>query len=135
MEKIYISRSINIISRNLRNKYKRNFKKFNINESQYQYMIYLYNATKPVCQEDLVIKFNIDKAAVARGIKNLIDEGYIIKLRSLEDKRLYHLTLTNKAEMIRKDFFEILDNINNELLNDFNEEELLLLDSFLNRLT
>jgi DNA-binding MarR family transcriptional regulator len=134
MEKINISKSINILSREIKNNYRTNFKVFNINESQYQYLIFLYNSDKPVCQEDLVNHFNIDKAAVARAIKHLIKEGYITKKRSIKDKRLYHLLLTSKANNIRQAFFEILENNNKELLKEFNQEELLVLDSLLIRL-
>jgi DNA-binding MarR family transcriptional regulator len=134
MSKINISKSINIISREIKNKYRVNFKKFNINESEYQYLIYLYNSEIPVCQEDLVNHFNIDKAAVARAIKHLIKEGYVTKKRSIKDKRLYYLSLTTKANNIRYAFFEILDNDNIELLQEFNQDELIMLDLLLKRL-
>ena len=134
MNDIEIAKNINILSREIRSYYREKLRKFNINDNQYLYLIYLYRAKGDVCQEDLVHHFNIDKAAVARAVKHLIDEGYIRKEHSDKDRRLFFLYLTDKAHMIRDEFFSILQSSNEVLLTSLDEAEIVQLNRLLRKI-
>tara|TARA_R110002033_G_C3873285_1_gene237366 strand:- start:274 stop:648 length:375 start_codon:yes stop_codon:yes gene_type:complete len=58
------------------------------------------SADEPVTANDIVQKTLIDKAQLARLIKELMSNGYIVKLDNTQDKRSYFLQLTAAGDGI-----------------------------------
>ena len=107
-------------------------KAFNLNSSQYVFLVCLYKQDG-VSQEELGNRLFIDKGAVARAIKQLEENGYIIRKVNPEDKRAYEIYLTEKAMTIREEFKAILDNWNSIISSGQGEDEIkVLIDALKN---
>lgn len=100
----------------------KNLEKFNINKSEYVYLINVYNG-EGMCQDELVTHLNVDKYEVAKGVKSLIEKGYLYKEKDKEDKRKHRLYLTEKAKEIEEEFRNVLRDMSKILIHGFTEEE------------
>lgn len=107
--------------------------KFNINKSEYTYLINIYNK-EGICQDELVQYLNVDKYEVAKGIKSLIEKGYLYKEKDDLDKRKHRLYLTEKAKIIEEEFREVLTNTSDIIMHGFSEEERIIALDFLIRM-
>ena len=96
--------------------------RFNIGYGQFKFLMELYkNGT--LCQEKLAEMLYIDKGTTARAIKKLEEEGYVLRVRDVEDKRMYKVSLTDKAKEIEADIKKIIKDWNDKLTSDLSEEE------------
>ncbi|MCQ2971419.1 MAG: MarR family transcriptional regulator [archaeon] len=59
-------------------------------------------------QKDLSDGLHLTKSAITKAVKKLEDEGWILRERSIEDKRHFILKLTDKGN----DFIPIMNDIN-----------------------
>jgi len=79
---------------------------------------------KDIKSSELAKLMGVSKSAVTSMVKNLIEEGYLNKIRSGEDKRIYHLSVTDKYLVTREpgegQFKALLDKIRTR----FNDKEL-----------
>lgn len=98
------------------------FNKFNIGCGQYRFLLNLY-LQDGITQEELSNKLMVDKATTARAIKKLEEEGYVSRSVLEEDKRAYKIMITEKSLSIKKEFFEILDEWENEVMRNLSVEE------------
>jgi DNA-binding MarR family transcriptional regulator len=71
---------------------------------------------------------------VARGLMNLSDLGYITRIQDPNDLRLNLLYPTDKGTQLTKVISTIFKNQRNHLLQDFNENEITILMSYLEKL-
>lgn len=60
-------------------------------------MLICESKKKPLSQQQLADKLNIDKVSAQRTVDYLLEAGYILKFRSETDKRSYLLSPTKKA--------------------------------------
>jgi DNA-binding MarR family transcriptional regulator len=97
-------------------------KSFDLNSSQYIFLLILYRQDG-VSQEELARRLFIDKGAAARAIKQLEQNGLLTRKVNALDKRAYEVYLTEKALKIRPLIEEILDRWNRILSQDRSEEE------------
>ena len=86
-------------------------------------------------QEELAEILNIDKGTTARAIKKLEEEGFIKREKDENDKRAYKLYVTQKAENIKEEIFEILREWEEILLCDLSEEEVIIIKSLLKKIS
>lgn len=112
----------------------KNLEKFNLNKSEYKYLIRLY-AKEGICQDDLVNMLRVDKYEVAKGVKTLIEKGYVYKEKDTEDKRKHRIYLTQKAKHIEVEFKEVLCESSAKLTNGFSDDEKIILLEMLERMT
>ena len=101
-------------------------KVYKLNSSQYIFLVNLYNKDG-VNQEELASTLLIDKGAAARAIKQLEDNGYIVRNVNPDDKRAYKIYVTEKALSIKSDIMKILDNWNKMISSDMSKEETAIL--------
>jgi DNA-binding MarR family transcriptional regulator len=64
--------------------------------SQFQYIDAIHTLGSPTITE-IADKLRITKASVTAGINKLCNLGYVLKTRSSEDKRVFHVSLTEPA--------------------------------------
>ena len=64
--------------------------------SQAQILVVLYDGDG-ISQHEIGSRLHIDKGAVARTIRRLVDEGYVERLADPADDRAYRVVLTNRA--------------------------------------
>jgi DNA-binding MarR family transcriptional regulator len=68
---------------------------------QFQYIDAIYQQGEPTITE-IADRLKITKASVTTGINRLIALGYVIKKQSNEDKRVFHVSLTEASRQLIK---------------------------------
>ncbi|SHJ45019.1 MarR family winged helix-turn-helix transcriptional regulator [Tepidibacter formicigenes] len=86
-----------------------------------------------VSQEELSKKLEFDKGTIARAIKKLEAEGYLIRKVDEKDKRAYKVYLTTKSEEIKRIIDKAFYDFNEIISRGFTQEEMNLFNEFLNR--
>ena len=66
--------------------------------SQAQILVALYEGDG-VSQHEICNRLHIDKSAMARTIRRLVDEGYVMRLADPDDERAYRVVLTERARL------------------------------------
>lgn len=77
----------------------------------------------------------LDKATLSGILDRMIDAGWIRKERDPDDKRLFHLFTTEKANTSRQELIDLRIKANEELLDAFSEEERRIFKRLLRELT
>ncbi len=95
---------------------------FEFGRGQYLYFIHIVKHPG-INQEALSAMLKIDKGTTARAVKKLCDNGYVIRKRSVEDKRAWELYPSKKSMDILPELNKTLTFINNKLLEGFSEKE------------
>ena len=85
-------------------------------------------------QKDVEKEFKISRSTATGLLQNMEKLGYIYREVSEIDSRLKRIVLTNKSIDLHKKVILTFDEIENKLLNGFNEEEKELLFTFLLKL-
>ena len=67
--------------------------------SQLQYIDAIGFLGKPAVS-DVASQLNITKASVTTAINKLIELGYVVKTQSEDDKRVFHVTLTETGQKL-----------------------------------
>lgn len=116
-----IGKWISVIYRKFQVDINKVLKDFDLNSSQYIFLIELYKNEK-VNQDYLVKTLHIDKSATARAIKQLELNGYVIREKNSDDKRAYVVSLTDKARAIESDLYKLLEAWNSQLTGSLDEE-------------
>lgn len=124
---------IDIISRHKNFYLNKRLEEYNLNKGEYKFLIQIY-LKEGICQEDLVNILKTDKHEVAKTIKRLVNEGFLLKKKDEIDRRVNRLYLTDKAIDIKDDIANMLRDTTNILSKGFNEEEKDLLYDFLLRM-
>lgn len=105
-----------------------------IKSNQVPYLMLISSLNNP-SQEELAKKLMVDKATVARTIHHLIDCGLVSKERSETDKRVYHLSLTEKGDTLRPFFITTMTHWFDKILIDLTEDEKASLSTMLTKIT
>lgn len=74
-------------------------------------------------QEDIVDFFKLNKGTVAKGVKKLLDEGYIIRKQNEIDRRAYQLYLTLRGEQLFAESEKSIQEFNTILTRDLSDDE------------
>ncbi len=114
--------------------FSKKFEKYSIGSGQFMFLANLYR-NNGLNQEELAEILNIDKGTTARAIKKLEEEGFIKREKDENDKRAYKLYVTQKAENIKEEIFEILREWEEILLCDLSEEEVIIIKSLLKKIS
>ncbi|VBB09012.1 Hypothetical protein LUCI_4298 [Lucifera butyrica] len=96
---------------------------YGLNSSEYVYLINLaqYEGVNQKYLSDMLI---IDDALTTRVMKSLERKGYLIRKKSLEDKRSYNVSLTEKGKEIQPIIMEKLHYWTEILSKGLNEGEI-----------
>lgn len=113
---------ISIIYRQFQMDINKVLKPFDLNSSQYIFLIELYKKDE-VNQECLAVNLQIDKSAAARAIKQLETNGYVTRCKNPEDKRAYIVKLTDKALCIKDELNSLLKDWNDKLTRNLSEKD------------
>jgi DNA-binding MarR family transcriptional regulator len=74
---------------------------------QFQYIDAISGLGEPTITE-IAEKLNITKASVTSGINKLVNLGYLIKTQSNQDRRVFHVSLTNAGGRLIKAKYQAL---------------------------
>ena len=115
----------------------RQLKQNRITASQYIHILVICE-NPGVSQEQISNMLKIDKGSVARTIRQFMENGYITRIVSPDDKRQYRIYPTDKARAVYEEIHGIAADSENRLIKDLTdiEREILinLLDKVINNL-
>ena len=92
----YVGRHITALGRMARVYVDSALAPFGIGFSQAQILVALYDGDG-ISQHEIGCRLHIDKSAMARTIRRLVDEGYVERLADPADERAYRVVLTDRA--------------------------------------
>ena len=130
---IPINKTISIIERS--NILYRNevFKEYGLKGYQANYLLEI-NRHPGISQEELTKTMHIDKSNVARGLIHLSELGYITRIQDENDLRILRLYPSEEGTKLSKVISTTFKEQRHFLLQDFNEDEITLLMSYLDKL-
>ena len=117
-----VGKYISIIHRTGSSFLSKEFSKFNIGSGQYMYLIHLYK-NDGLSQEELTEILNIDKGTTAKSIKKLETEGFVMRVKDKNDKRINRVYLTHKALEIKDEFLSSINAWENTLTSNLSYAE------------
>ena len=117
-----VGKYISIIHRTGSSFLSKEFSKFNIGSGQYMYLIHLYK-NDGLSQEELTEILNIDKGTTAKSIKKLETEGFVMRVKDKNDKRINRVYLTPKAVEIKDEFLSSINAWENTLTSNLSYAE------------
>ena len=117
-----VGKYISIIHRTGSSFFSKEFSKFNIGSGQYMYLIHLYK-NDGLSQEELTEILNIDKGTTAKSIKKLETEGFVMRVKDKNDKRINRVYLTPKALEIKDEFLSSINAWENTLTSNLSYAE------------
>ena len=117
-----VGKYISIIHRTGSSFLSKEFNKFNIGSGQYMYLIHLYK-NDGLSQEELTEILNIDKGTTAKSIKKLETEGFVMRVKDKNDKRINRVYLTPKALEIKDEFLSSINAWENTLTSNLSYAE------------
>ncbi|SMP61511.1 MarR family winged helix-turn-helix transcriptional regulator [Anoxynatronum buryatiense] len=109
-------------------------KAHDIGSGQYSFLLILYHHDG-LSQEALSAKLLIDKGTTARAISKLEAAGYVRRTKNREDRRAYHVFLTDKARELQPELHQAIMEWNEKMLEVLSPEERLQLYSMLKRIS
>lgn len=101
---------------------------YDIRHGQLLLLLAIYN-NEGITQNDLCEMYRIDKAAVSKNIKKLIDKDFLMKEVDPKDKRRQLIYVTDKGRKHEEEFRKILSIIQQDCIEGLSEKEL---NSFFN---
>lgn len=125
---------ISIIYRHGKTMHDRAMKQFGLSGIQMRYLKFIHD-NPGISQEELAGILKIDKGAVAKAIKDMVNKGYVRKTQNPEDRRAYCLCLTEKAEEIHKEGEQHRREFEKKLTEGLSEEEIETFMILLDKIT
>lgn len=101
--------------------------------SQAQILVALYEGDG-VSQHEIGCRLHIDKGAMARTIRRLVDEGYVERLADPDDDRAYRVMLTDRARREESTIKAILRGWTSGATKGLSDEEFASLSGILRRM-
>lgn len=112
----------------------KDMKKCRVSGHQMGYIIHIHKHPG-ASQEDIAAFFKLNKGTVAKGIKKLLDEGYLIRKQNENDRRAYELYLTESGEELFAESERSLQDVNDIFNKGLTDEEQELFRQLLNKVT
>jgi DNA-binding MarR family transcriptional regulator len=107
--------------------------KFNLTVPRFYVLMHIHN-TPGINYIDLSELMLCTKGNTTRVVQSMYKDGLVARSENKEDRRSYHLHLTNKGETAYKEVFTAyLDHINN-LMSKINEDQLQTYTDFSNNI-
>lgn len=97
-------------------------KEIDLNSSQHFYIIKIFE-NPGITQDKLMGSIHLNPSNITRALCQLEKLKFIKRVPKKDDKRTYHLYLTDKGEKVYPLVNKIIDDWCKEILSDFSEEE------------
>ncbi len=97
--------------------------KLGISASQIPFLAELFLADGPLTQDQLSKRVVIDKAATARGLMHLEDQGLVARKVNPANRRQKLVSPTPKARELEADFYKALRSTSEIFVQGFSKEE------------
>ena len=135
----YVLNKLNIIARLAEaNRYVQNhlYKRYRPLEiSGYDHVYITLACRNPgISQKDLKRYLTVDQSNITRNVIRLEKSGFIRRERDEKDKRVWRIYLTEKSQKNYHTIVQIFDDLQDEILKDFTQEEKENLSDYLIRI-
>ena len=129
-EQFKLIRWVSVLDRQFKIYVSSNIKKFNLNYSEFIYLINLFNHNG-INQEAIAKNIYVDKAAITRTVQSLEKKNLITRVQNPKDKRAKNVFITDTAKSYEGELLSVLTNWKSEILkyidiNDFDNIGTLL---------
>jgi len=135
MTEKYINRSVSIIYRYNQRFFSQKLQAYSlpIEVGQIPTLIQVYRHPG-ITQDGISSNAGIDKGTVARIVKQLEDNGIIIKKSDSKDKRVNHIYATQKGMKHKEQLFMIIRELHEVLYQGFSDSDIIEAISMLKRM-
>jgi len=106
-----------------------NFKKHDIR------VLKVINANDGISQNEICTIIKEDKITVSKAVKNLVSEGYVQRVKDLEDGRVTRLFMTEEGLFYRQKILKIFEEVNQIFLRNFSDEERAVITMLLKKMS
>lgn len=107
-------------------------REYNLTASEWRTLAVL-GYEQPLSAGEIVERSNIDKVKVSRAISGLTKIGYMERRVDEQDRRKVALHLTEAGQAVFEDLAQKVQSLEDNLLAGFDEQERVLLESFMQR--
>lgn len=128
-----IGKYISILYRQAQSYITHQLRPYNIGSGQYIFLLALYEHDG-INQEELSKELMIDKATTARALYKLEKSGYVLRETDPEDRRAYHVFITDKARELKPIIYRTVRAWSDLLGADLSEEEKISLGVILKKM-
>ena len=97
-------------------------------------MLFMLFQREGISQEEISRRLHIDKAATAKTVQRLLREGYVERTRDDNDRRTYHISVTDKGRALENAVADIRSEWEAILLKGFDDAEAEQARTLLNRM-
>lgn len=113
---------------------KKDISRLGIQASQMPFIAELLHYDGPVTQDELSAALVIDKAATARALYRLEQNGFVLRRVNPENRRQKLVFATDKARSIQTRFYGTLQAASNVFTRDFSKEDMEQVLGLMNRM-
>lgn len=124
--KEYTGRLVSILYRKSQMYYSRALKDCNITAGEYPLLLAL-SCQEGITQDKLSLDLSLDKSAVARSLKSLLEKNYVARNRDSDDLRCNRIYLTEEGHRQLPRLLQAVEDWNSILMKDLSKEEQTML--------
>ncbi len=103
--------------------FKEKMSELGLTQSHHSVLFTLYKH-EGISQEKLSRNLSVDKATITRSVKKLVEDGFVKRVQDINDKRSYHLHLTEKSLQIKPDIDAMFSEWNDIILDGLTADEI-----------
>lgn len=107
------------------------FKEYDITPEQWVIVRVIFESNTQLSQKELAIKSQKDQNTVTAIIDKLEKKGYVERVKSEEDKRVFNIILKEKIKENIKILYEIDDTLTKEVYKNLTKSEITTLEKSL----
>ncbi len=96
--------------------------KYGIGSGQFMFLLELY-IKDGKNQEEIAEALKMDKGTTARALKKLEEEGFVTRIKDVNDKRANKIYLNNKAKEVEDGVLDILIDWNKQITKTLTKDE------------
>ena len=100
------------------------FENTGLHRSQRKLLLYLSKHDHTLSQRELADEFDISPACVARALKSLVSEGYILRTGNEDDQRRNDVSITEKGLNVIQDSQRTFEQVDQQAFAGFEAGEL-----------
>lgn len=126
---------VKILNTTIENVLNRQMSELGLTSTQSSVLIFLNLSTKEyVCQKDIEQALSLTHPTISSVLKRLEEKGIITTEPLPEDNRFKCIKLTEKSRLLNKELFRKTDEVYQNAIKEFTEEEIKQFSEFLKRM-
>jgi len=122
MNEYSISMYLSVIERDYNYLMNKELRKYNLGKHDIRVLREI-NANDGLSQNEVGAILKEDKITISKAVKNLVAQGFVEKVKDLEDKRITRLNMTEKGRADRVEMLKSITMANEILVRDFSDED------------